>query len=114
MSAESVKFFVGLYPRIIEKGVLAGLGAVGDTIESQRNEQINPDMRAWLALPARFQAARLVVPSDLSQVQLRSFDAKGRELRRLTVDLPPDTHGFAYIRAVDKVLTAQTSVASWL
>jgi len=114
LQTESVKFFVGLYPRIVEKTVLAGLGAVGDTIESQRNEQINPDMRAWLALPARFQAARLVVPSNLSKIQLRSFDADGRELGRQIVDLPPDTHGFAYIRAVDKVLTAQTSVASWL
>ncbi len=114
LQTESVKFFIGLYPRIVEKTLWAGLGAVGDTIESQRNNQINPDMRAWLALPARFQAARLVVPSNLSRVQLRSYDADGRELGRHTVDLPPDTHGFAYIRAVDKVLRAQTSVASWL
>ncbi|MGI9493870.1 MAG: hypothetical protein ACR2QF_15850, partial [Geminicoccaceae bacterium] len=61
-----------------------------------------------------FQAARLVVPAGLSEVQLRSFDADGRELGRQTVDLPAETHGFAYIRAVDKVLTVQTSKASWL
>jgi hypothetical protein len=111
---EKLKFFAGLYPRIVEKTVLAGLGVVGDRIESQRNEQINPDMRAWLALPARFQAARLVVPANLSKVQLRSFDADGRELGRQTVDLPADTHGFAYIRAVDRVLTVQAGKASWL
>ena len=114
LPTESVKFFVGLYPRIVEKTVLTGLGVIGDKIESQRYQQVNPDMRAWLALPARFQAARLVVPANLSRVQLRSYDADGRELGRQTVDLPPDTHGFAYIRAVDKVLTAQTSIASWL
>ncbi len=30
-----------------------------------RDQSINPDMRAWLALPARFHAARLVVPANL-------------------------------------------------
>ena len=114
LGIEKLKFFAGLYPRIVEKTVLAGLGVVGDRIENQRNEQINPDMRAWLALPARFQAARLVVPANLSKVQLRSFDADGRELGRQTVDLPSDTHGFAYIRAVDRVLTVQAGRASWL
>ena len=114
LPVEAVKFGIGLYPRLVEKNVLASFGAVGKWVGDLRDEQINPDMRAWLALPARFQAARLVVPANLKTVQLRSYDAKGRELGRQTVDIPPDTHGFAYIRAVDKVLTAQTSVASWL
>lgn len=111
---ESTKFGIGLYPRLVEKDILSGFGAIGSAVGNWRDERINPDMRAWLALPARFQAARLVVPASLSKVQLRSFDANGRELGRQIVDLPADTHGFAYIRAVDKVLTAKASVASWL
>lgn len=114
LASESVKFGVGLYPRLVEKNVLASLGTFGNAVGNWRDQSINPDMRAWLALPARFHAARLIVPASLSKVQLRSFDANGRELGRQIVELPSDTHGFAYIRAVDKVLTAQTSVASWL
>ncbi|MGH1477343.1 MAG: SH3 domain-containing protein [Geminicoccales bacterium] len=114
LASESVKFGIGLYPRLVEKNVLSSLGAFGNAVGNWRDQSINPDMRAWLALPARFHAARLVVPASLSKVQLRSFDANGRELGRQIVELPSDTHGFAYIRAVDKVLTAQTSVASWL
>ncbi|MGI9438044.1 MAG: SH3 domain-containing protein [Geminicoccaceae bacterium] len=113
LPAETSRFLLGLYPRLMERGLLSEFGSIGEVIANWRETTINPDMRAWLALPAVFHAARLELPRQANRVQIRSFDAKGRELGRETVELPGDNHGFAYVRAVDKVLTAQAGEASW-
>lgn len=114
LPAEIGRFVLGLYPRLAERNFWSGFGTIGQAIADGRETTINPDMRAWLALPATFHAARLELPKNTSRLQIRSFDAAGRELGREMIDLPGDNHGFAYVRAVEKVLTVQAGEASWV
>ncbi|MEM9439015.1 MAG: SH3 domain-containing protein [Pseudomonadota bacterium] len=111
---ETAEFIIGLVPRMIEKQGLSKFGMFGQLVGKWRDTTTNPDLRAWLSLPARIQAGRLVLPRGQKDVQLIAFDENGRELSRTQLNLPADNHGIAYVRAIDKFLQTQVSAAEWL
>ena len=111
---ETTQFILGLAPRMVEKQGLSKFGFLGQLVGKWRDTTTNPDLRAWLSLPARIQAGRLVLPRGQKEVQLIAFDEGGRELSRKRLDLPADNHGIAYVRAIDKFMQTQIGAATWL
>ena len=110
----TAEFLLGVVPRIAEKAGLAKMGAFGNLVGRVRDTMTNPDLRAWLSLPARIQAARLILPRGQKEIHLVSFDERGRELNRQRVALESDHHGVVYARAIDKVLQTQFGAARWI
>jgi hypothetical protein len=111
---ESVRFILGLYPRLFERSIWSGLGELGEKIASYRDASINPDMRSWSTLPSNVSALRLVVPAGTSQLQLITYDRAGIRLASQRVSLDKAAHSFVYARAIDNALKAVAGHAAWL
>ena len=111
---ETVRFILGLYPRLMERSIWSGLGQLGEKIAAYRDASINPDMRSWSTLPGHVSALRLVVPEGTSQLQVITYDRAGTRLASQRVTLDQVAHSFVYARAINNGLSAITGHAAWL
>lgn len=111
---QNLRVGVAVARSAVEKTIFSQLGQLGQIIGKARDAMTTPDMRAWMSLPARIHAARLLLPRGTERVQLVSIGRNGRELARATVTLGKGRHGFVYARSIEAHLVAYASETLWM
>ncbi|MCU7835834.1 MAG: SH3 domain-containing protein [gamma proteobacterium symbiont of Taylorina sp.] len=91
----------------------SNLGLFGSLLSSAVNDMAAPDMRSWMSLPAKLQAARLYISKNTKKLKIVSFDARGRRLASKTVDISNKSDAFIYARSIDKQLYVNASNTLW-
>jgi hypothetical protein len=85
----------------------------GNMLNKSVNELSAPDMRSWMSLPARLQAARLYISKNIKTLKIVSYDKNGRRLASKTVKLDPKSDSFVYARSIDNQLYTHDARALW-
>jgi len=93
--------------------VTSQFGSLGNKLGASVNDTAAPDMRSWMSLPARLQAARLYVSKNTKKLKIVSFDSRGRRLASKTINLSSQSDAFIYARSIDKQLYVQSSKKLW-
>jgi len=89
------------------------LGLFGNLLSSAVNDMAAPDMRSWMSLPAKLQAARLYISKNTKKLKIVSFDSRGRRLASKTVNINNKSDAFVYARSIDKQLYVNGSETMW-
>lgn len=90
------------------------MGLLGSLIGAAVNNMGAPDMRSWMSLPARIQAARLQIGKKTSQLKLVSYDKYGRILSSKIIEINKKSDDFVYARTIDQQMYINTSKRLWL
>ena len=93
--------------------VTSQFGSLGNKVGSAVNDTAAPDMRSWMSLPAKLQAARIYVSKNTKNLKVVSFDSRGRRLASKSIKLKGQSDAFIYARSVDKQLYTHNSKALW-
>lgn len=109
-----LKVALGTIRSLGERRLLRDLGDLGKVISSIRDLTTTPDLRSWGSLPQRYWAGRLHVSPQTRTVKLRTFNARGRRLSEVEVDLGEASHNFVYGRAIGRHLHADANDSLWI
>ncbi|GAB6039528.1 hypothetical protein [Endothiovibrio diazotrophicus] len=104
---------LGLVRSVIENETLSRV-PFGALFSAVRQEMSTPDTRSWMSLPATLRGARLELSKNTTNLQLVSFDAKGKEVARQKLKLPKGRHGFIYGRSINKNLMVHQAPKLWI
>ena len=114
LSEQHLRMTASIIRSVFESKLFEQAGALGKLGKQARDNSTNPDMRSWMSMPKQILAARLYLPRGDGNLQLVSFDKKGKVLVRKKLVLDANSHNFVYARSLDKVMYTNQSKSMWV
>ena len=98
---------------MVEKSIFKSMGKFGQIMSRVRDATTNPDMRAWMSLPAEVNVGRLLLSPSVKRLTLVTLDAENRVLARKQLSLRGERNNFIYARTIGKILVVHASKKMW-
>ena len=111
---QHMRMTLSIVRSVFEGKMFENLGFLGKIGKKMRDDSTNPDMRSWMSMPKQILAARLYLSRGEGDLQIVSFDKKGKVLVRKKLVLDVNNHSFVYARSLDKVMYTNQSKSMWV